>query len=121
MVLWSPRSVISRWVRAEATIADRKKTLMPVTIEACERPTVFELPQTAELSHWKGYTHDSAWLALLAHTRQMVEARAPARPTPAEASLAPSGEPRHSPRQTLDHHPAVRQHERRCRTGVFHR
>ena len=35
VVLWSPRSVVSRWVRAEATIADRCKTLVPVTIEAC--------------------------------------------------------------------------------------
>ena len=26
VVLWSPRSVVSRWVRAEATIADRCKT-----------------------------------------------------------------------------------------------
>ena len=26
VVLWSPRSVVSRWVRAEATIADRNKT-----------------------------------------------------------------------------------------------
>ena len=29
VVLWSPRSVVSRWVRAEATIADRNKTFMP--------------------------------------------------------------------------------------------
>ena len=35
VVLWSPRSVVSRWVRAEATIADRNKTFMPVMIEAC--------------------------------------------------------------------------------------
>ena len=26
VVLWSPRSVISRWVRAEATIGERNKT-----------------------------------------------------------------------------------------------
>ena len=34
IVLWSPRSVVSRWVRAEATLADRAKTLLPITIEA---------------------------------------------------------------------------------------
>ena len=43
VVLWSPRSVVSRWVRAEATIADRNKTLVPVMIEACERPIMFEI------------------------------------------------------------------------------
>ena len=54
VVLWSPRSVVSRWVRAEATIADRCKTLVPVMIEPCERPIMFELTQTAELGHWTG-------------------------------------------------------------------
>ena len=43
VVLWSPRSVASRWVRAEATLADRNKTLAPVIIEPCERPIMFEL------------------------------------------------------------------------------
>ena len=34
VVLWSPRSVASRWVRAEATIADRCKTRpsLPVSL-----------------------------------------------------------------------------------------
>jgi TolB-like protein/Flp pilus assembly protein TadD len=65
VVLWSPRSVDSRWVRAEATIADRNKTLMPVTIEPCERPVMFELTQTADLTHWHGQGDDPAWLAFL--------------------------------------------------------
>ena len=43
VVLWSPRSVGSRWVRAEATQADRLDTLVPVMIEACKRPIMFEL------------------------------------------------------------------------------
>ena len=72
VVLWSPRSVVSRWVRAEATIADRCKTLVPVMIEACERPIMFELTQTAELSHWKGDAGDRAWLAFLSDVRQFV-------------------------------------------------
>ena len=50
VVLWSPRSVVSRWVRAEATLADRNKTLVPCTIEPCDRPIMFELTQTAELT-----------------------------------------------------------------------
>ena len=71
VVLWSPRSVVSRWVRAEATIADRCKTLVPVTIEACERPIMFELTQTAELSHWTGDAGDRAWVAFLDDVRRM--------------------------------------------------
>ena len=65
VVLWSPRSVVSRWVRAEATLADRNKTLVPCTIEPCDRPIMFELTQTAELSHWQGDPTDKAWTAFL--------------------------------------------------------
>ena len=87
VVLWSPRSVVSRWVRAEATIADRCKTLVPVTIEPCERPIMFELTQTAELSHWTGDASDKAWLAFLGDVRRFVgrEVSAPAPPAPITA------------------------------------
>ena len=60
VVLWSKRSVESRWVRAEATVADRNKTLIPAMIEPCERPIMFELTQTAELAHWQGAADDKA-------------------------------------------------------------
>lgn len=66
VVLWSKASVASRWVRAEATSADRNGTLVPVMIEACKRPIMFELRQTADLSHWKGDMHDSAWQRFVA-------------------------------------------------------
>ena len=93
VVLWSPRSVVSRWVRAEATIADRCKTLVPVTIEACERPIMFELTQTAELSHWTGDAGDKAWLAFLNDVRRFVGREVEAAlPLPA-ASLPESGKP----------------------------
>jgi TolB-like protein/Tfp pilus assembly protein PilF len=86
VVLWSPRSVVSRWVRAEATIADRCKTLVPVMIEPCERPIMFELTQTAELSHWTGDSGDRAWQSLLNDVRRFVGREAPARIAPALAA-----------------------------------
>jgi TolB-like protein/cytochrome c-type biogenesis protein CcmH/NrfG len=87
VVLWSPRSVASRWVRAEATIAARNQTLMPVTIEPCERPVMFELTQTADLSHWRGAAEDKAWLAFLGDVRRMV-GRGPAGPVEPSAAFA---------------------------------
>jgi len=72
VVLWSPRSVVSRWVRAEATLADRNKTLVPVTIEPCKRPIMFELTQTADLSGWDGTAAHGAWQAFLADVRRFV-------------------------------------------------
>jgi hypothetical protein len=84
VVLWSKRSVASRWVRAEATIADRCKTLVPVTIEACERPIMFELTQTADLSHWAGEAKDKAWQAFLEDVwRMLAKAVLPIFDTPA--------------------------------------
>ncbi len=65
IVLWSPRSVVSRWVRAEATLADRAKTLLPITIEPCERPIMFELTQTTDLIDWDGNRHSPEWQRLV--------------------------------------------------------
>ena len=91
VVLWSPRSVVSRWVRAEATQADRNKTLVPVTIEACKRPIMFELTQTADLAHWQGEPTDKAWLAFLADVKRFVQSAVsdPVPVPPAAATLAP--------------------------------
>jgi TolB-like protein len=74
VVLWSPRSVVSHWVRAEATIAHRAKTLVPAIIEPCNKPVMFELTQTAELSHWQGDTGDHCWQAFLTDVRGLVAA-----------------------------------------------
>jgi TolB-like protein len=74
VVLWSPRSVASRWVRAEATLADRNRTLLPARIEACELPIMFELTQTADLAHWQGDVSNPVWLAFLADVRRAVGA-----------------------------------------------
>jgi TolB-like protein/tetratricopeptide (TPR) repeat protein len=82
VVLWSKHSVDSRWVRAEATQADRNGTLVPVMIEPCNRPIMFELKHTAELAHWKGDTGDKAWIALVGDVRQFVKQDAGA-PAPA--------------------------------------
>lgn len=72
IVLWSPRSVVSRWVRSEATLADRANTLVPVMIEPCDRPIMFELTQTADLIEWRGNTDDGAWLAFVDDVRQFI-------------------------------------------------
>jgi TolB-like protein len=95
VVLWSKKSVTSRWVRAEATLADRNRTLVPATIEPCERPIMFELTQTADLSRWTGDVKDLAWRGFLADVRRFVEKDA-AREPAVSASLAAAAKP--SPR-----------------------
>ena len=73
VVLWSPRSVASRWVRAEATLADRRNNLVPAIIESCDRPIIFELTHAADLANWTGDTTDSRWRALVQDLRCLVQ------------------------------------------------
>jgi TolB-like protein/tetratricopeptide (TPR) repeat protein len=95
VVLWSKKSVVSRWVRAEATLADRNRTLVPAMIEPCERPIMFELTQTADLSHWTGEANDKAWASFLADVRRFVGAggAAPVAPMPPQVPAAASAGP----------------------------
>lgn len=98
VVLWSKASVASRWVRAEATLADRNKTLVPAMIEPCERPIMFELTQTAELSHWKGDKTDPAFCSFLEDLRRHVgqerETTRPRAPLTTDPAAHETGPPR---------------------------
>ena len=89
LVLWSPRSVKSRWVRAEATLADRRNKLVPVIIEPCDRPIIFELAHTIDLAHWHGESDDPAWQTFLGDLMRLArpEASAPA-PHPSSQSTS---------------------------------
>lgn len=101
VVLWSKHSVESRWVRAEATLADRNKTLVPVMIEPCDRPIMFELTQTAELAHWQGNTNDQAWAAFLGDVQRfMGQAAAPSLEVSADTLSAPTVEETLKPGQS---------------------
>lgn len=74
VVLWSRTSVQSRWVRAEATLADRNRTLVPAMIEPCDRPIMFELTHTVDLSRWSGDASDRTWQGFLGDVRRFVGA-----------------------------------------------
>jgi TolB-like protein/Flp pilus assembly protein TadD len=87
VVLWSPRSVVSRWVRAEASIADENGTLVPAKIEVCDLPVMFRLTQTAELSNWQGGVDDAAWRTFLTDVVRKVGL------VPAPIAPAPGGVP----------------------------
>lgn len=65
IVLWSKSSVASRWVRAEATVADRLGTIIPCQIEVCERPIIFELAHCLDLSDWRGESDHPQWASVV--------------------------------------------------------
>jgi hypothetical protein len=104
VVLWSPRSVASRWVRAEATLADRRNKLVPAMIEACDRPIIFELTHAADLCDWAGDTSETRWTTFVLDLRRLVDADSravrpielptrPQPPTPDEVSIEPQPVP----------------------------
>ncbi|WP_310475925.1 TIR domain-containing protein [Sandarakinorhabdus sp.] len=87
VVLWSAASVDSDWVRSEATIALQRGALVPVMIEACQRPVMFELRQSADLVGWKGNAKDPRLAAFLADVTRQLGTPAPA----ASIAMAPAG------------------------------
>ena len=57
LVLWSERSVQSRWVILEARIALKTRRLVPVKIDGCALPPGFSTLETALLPGWAGGDH----------------------------------------------------------------
>lgn len=89
VVLWSTRSTASRWVRSEAALALSRGTFLPVMIETCERPIMFELTQTPDLSGWKGHPADPLWQRFVADVRRHMSGEGgPAPETPRAVQLA---------------------------------
>jgi predicted component of type VI protein secretion system len=89
-------------VRAEATLADRDNKLVPIIIEPCNRPIIFELTHAAELHDWNGDTSEVSYQTLIRDLRRMVgkskDAAAAATPAPAAPEqTAPEPEPAQSP------------------------
>ncbi len=72
VVLWSRRSVESDWVRAEATQARATRRLVPVTIEPCKRPVIFEPIHTADLTGWSGDVTDPRWRTFVDDLRRTI-------------------------------------------------
>ena len=65
VVLWTPRSVASEWVRTEAHYGQDRGKLIPVMMEECTIPIAFMLRQTVNLCAWHGERDDRHWRKLL--------------------------------------------------------
>ncbi|MCI4644931.1 MAG: toll/interleukin-1 receptor domain-containing protein [Hyphomonadaceae bacterium] len=72
VVLWTPRSVLSEWVRTEADYAKEKGKLVPVILEACSIPLAYRRTQTVDLSAWDGNPADRSFQKLVGWVRGLV-------------------------------------------------
>ncbi len=91
IVLWSKAAVASDWVRSEATDAMQRGALMPVMIENCQRPVMFELRQSADLTGWKGNAKDPRLAAFLADVARQLATPEASKPVPAPVLRSSTG------------------------------
>ena len=66
LVAWTPASIGSHWVRAEAGDGLERGILLPVLLEPVKPPLEFRRVQTIDLSSWKGGCNEDKFLQLLA-------------------------------------------------------
>ena len=72
LVLWTPRSIASEWVRTEAHYGQDRGKLVPVMLEQCAIPLAFMLRQTINLCDWNGDTAHRQWRKLLAWVGDLI-------------------------------------------------
>ena len=76
IVLWSAESVSSRWVRAEASAAAERGTLVPALIEHVTIPLEFRRLQAADLTNWHGDTDHAELKHLIDTLAHLIQAGA---------------------------------------------
>ena len=89
VVLWSPRSVSSEWVRREAHFAQDRGKLVPVIVEATNIPIAFTLNQTVNLAGWDGKHENRQWRKLLTWIADLVATKPGNANIPQAAGAAP--------------------------------
>ena len=87
IVLWSKKSVRSRWVRTEASAAAARESLVPVAIEDTPIPLEFRQIQTAILASWNGDTSHPEFERLTNAIEALVSA------APVKELISPSPSP----------------------------
>ena len=88
IVVWTPRSVESRWVRGEAREAADRGILLPVRFDGARLPIDARAMQTTDLDGWDGATDAPVYRDLCRALRPLVERR-PAH-DPGSAAAQPS-------------------------------
>jgi formylglycine-generating enzyme required for sulfatase activity len=72
VVLWSEKSVNSKWIRTEAAEGDRRGILIPVLIEDVTPPLAFRLIEAAKFIDWDGTVPNPEFDLLLGSVSKML-------------------------------------------------
>lgn len=90
IVLWTPHSVQSDWVRSEAHYAQDHGKLVPVMIERCTLPIAFMLRQAVDLASGVFDTANPQWVKLLGWIEGVSPEVGETNGQPAEATVTTS-------------------------------
>ena len=71
IVLWSADALKSEWVRAEADLARRRRTLVQATLDGTAPPLPFNQIQVANLRDWRADGH-AGWAKVLATLAELL-------------------------------------------------
>ncbi|MEZ5959636.1 MAG: toll/interleukin-1 receptor domain-containing protein [Hyphomonadaceae bacterium] len=87
IVCWSPEAILSRWVRAEASIGLERNVLVPLFLCRTELMPPFNLVHGVDLEFWAGDPNAPAWRDVVASIRRLgVAVREPVASYPATAA-----------------------------------
>jgi TIR domain len=83
IIVWSASSVVSDWVKEEATIAKEGGKYLPVQFGPDLPPLGFRRIQSADLRNWNGNPQDPQWRMLITEISNLVGAKESVEPLPA--------------------------------------
>jgi formylglycine-generating enzyme required for sulfatase activity len=88
IVMWTPLSVASEWVRTEAEFAKRANKLVPLVRTPCQPPLAFLLVQGVDLTRWDGADRtDRNWRKMIAWLSDLISGQSvAAEATPEKAA-----------------------------------
>ena len=90
LVVWTPTSVASRWVRGEARDAAERDILVPVRFDNARLPIDARAIQTTDLDNWGEDPASAPFQDLLRSLSAVIERQRAAKSTAPAASSAPS-------------------------------
>jgi hypothetical protein len=82
IIVWSASSVVSDWVKEEATIAKEGGKYLPVQFGPDLPPLGFRRIQAADLRNWNGNAQDPQWRMLITEISNLVGAKDAVEPPP---------------------------------------
>jgi hypothetical protein len=90
IVVWSPHSIISDWVKEEATLAKEGGKYLPILIGVDQPPIGFRRIQAADLRNWNCGAQDPKWRMLINEAAKLVRGELAAE----DSKLPPGRAPR---------------------------